>query len=144
MTQFVDSVSMPAALPPPDPRVLIVDDDEYDQFILEQAVVQCGRPVQLSFAADGVECLHYLAASNQLPDLILLDLNMPRLNGLEVLQHVRAVPRWETLSVVILSTTNEQRVQQVASSFGVTEFLTKPSHYADYVPLVEKIYARYL
>ena len=89
---------------PPPPRILIVDDDPDDRRLLADAFQQSGLSCALEFAGDGEELLARLEAAADLPELVLLDLNMPRMDGREALQRLRAEPRYAALPVVVMST----------------------------------------
>ncbi len=126
------------------PKILIVDDDEDDQYFLGQAFISSGRASQLARATDGEACLRFLGEANRLPDLILLDLNMPFLNGFEVLRHLQAVPLWSTLAVVVLSTTSDEATRQLTMALGAKACLGKPTDMAGYRKLVDLLYRLYL
>ena len=113
------------------PLILIVDDDEDDRLMLEQAFAEKAPSCQLACVSSGAECFRFLAQSDPLPALILLDLNLPAMNGFEILHQLRTTPQWKKLPVVILSTTrNEQQINQ-AYQDGANSFLTKPSKFED-------------
>lgn len=132
---------MPCVLPPTGPRILVVDDDTDDRSFIQQAFAGCAQPSELFIATDGVDCLRFLGAMIWLPDLILLDINMPRMNGFEVLQHFRALPKWHNLVVVILSIDFSIQTQELARQLGATGCLAKPEHYSGYESLVEQLFA---
>ena len=108
------------------PRVWIVDDDEDDQFLFETAFRQLIPPVRVNLLSDGEELVSVLEQSETLPDLIILDLNMPRLNGFETLRWLRSRPLYERLPVVVLTTSSLVEDQQKALQLGANGFLTKP------------------
>lgn len=126
------------------PRVLFVDDDEDDLFLIRQAFAEGGKPGQYYSTTDGEDCLRFLEATPLLPDLILLDLNMPRLDGIEVLRHLQAAPQWRDMIVVVLSTCCDASTQRLVQSLGAADCQRKPSRQADYQPLVHELYERYL
>ncbi|GAB4024672.1 response regulator [Spirosoma koreense] len=108
------------------PRIWIVDDDEDDQFLFEAAFRQLIPPVLVRLLADGEELLPALASTDTLPDLIILDLNMPRLNGFEALKLLRSHQSYQDLAVVVLSTSSLPEDQEKALELGANGFLTKP------------------
>jgi CheY-like chemotaxis protein len=113
-------------MPSQSPRIWIVDDDEDDQYLFEGAFQQLIPPVRVKLLSDGEELLPALAACETRPDLIILDLNMPRLNGFETLRWLRAQLTYQTLPVVILSTSSHLEDQEKALQLGANGFLTKP------------------
>lgn len=91
------------------PVIMLVEDSPTDILLVREALVDCDRPVHLVVFNDGVTALDYLrlaglAKETPMPDLILLDMNLPRLSGLDVLSTVRADDRLCRLPVVMLST----------------------------------------
>src|SRR5262249_10461859 len=86
--------------------ILIVDDDADDIFLLQRAFSKAGINANLQFARDGEEAIRYLQAGDQkhpMPDLLLLDLKMPRIDGFSVLEWVRAQPGLKRLPVAMLT-----------------------------------------
>ena len=112
--------------PLPSTCVFIADDDEDDRYLLARAFAQHSPTCQLQFAVDGRELLDALIQSEARPALILLDLNMPRLNGFETLKALREHPVYQHTPVVILTTSEVLEDQQQARALGATDFITKP------------------
>lgn len=81
----------------------------------------------MQLAADGQAGLDWLSVVDTLPDVILLDLNMPGLSGFEVLTQLKQAPHWQAIPVVILTTSNSETDQQQALQLGATQFITKPT-----------------
>ncbi|GAB3731716.1 response regulator [Spirosoma lituiforme] len=108
------------------PVIWIVDDDEDDQYLFEIAFKTLDPPVSVRRLNDGEELLPALSQSDVKPSLILLDLNMPYLNGFEVLQQLRANPDYSNLPVVVLTTSNHHEDEVKAMNLGASAFLTKP------------------
>lgn len=114
---------MPASSPP---IIWIVDDDEDDQYLFEIAFKSLNPPVSVRRLSDGEELLPALDQSDSKPSLILLDLNMPLVNGFEVLQQLRADPDYNKLPVVVLTTSSHHEDEAKAMELGADAFLTKP------------------
>ena len=95
-------------IPPADPIVvMLVEDDPGDVVLVREAFAQRKLINELRVVSDGVEALEALRDESQpLPDLVLLDLNLPRKDGREVLAEIRADPRMTALPVVILTTSD--------------------------------------
>ena len=102
------------------------------------------RGVCLARATDGEGCLRFLREANRLPDLILLDLNMPLLNGVEVLRHIQTVPFWSTLTVVVLSTNCDAATGKLVMDLGAKSCLSKPTNLAGYRHVVDLLYGLYI
>ncbi len=108
--------------------VFIADDDEDDRFLIELAFSRHCPQAKLCFSVDGRELLDTLANSRLEPCLILLDLNMPRLNGFETLATLRQTPAFAQVPIVILTTSDGQADRERASELGATNYLVKPLH----------------
>ena len=106
--------------------VFIADDDEDDRMLLRYSFAKYSPECHLLFAEDGLALLNALSESKTEPCLIILDLNMPRINGLEALQLLRHSPLYANKPIVILTTSNDTVDRQHAFALGANEFLTKP------------------
>ena len=106
--------------------VWIVDDDEDDQLFIRTAFEQIEPPIRVLALSDGSELLPRLAACDQLPRLILLDINMPRKNGFETLKELRSIPDFAHLPVVMLTTSSAKSEHDHSLALGANQFLTKP------------------
>jgi two-component system response regulator len=129
-------------------EVLLVDDDAADIALISEAFAAHRAPVRLHVAGDGVEAMAFLRredgnAEAPRPDLILLDLNMPRMDGREVLAVVKSDPALVTIPVVMF-TTSEQPDDVAASYSGhANAYVTKPLDLDAFDDAVNKIYAFY-
>jgi two-component system response regulator len=111
--------------------VLLVEDNEADVKLTRRAFAKAGFAARLDVVADGVEALDYLHGGEgktpqPLPDVVLLDLNLPRLSGHEVLERIRATQRTRRLPVVVLTSSIEEA--DVARSYdrGANSYVRKP------------------
>lgn len=109
-------------------RILMADDDQEDCELMQEAMSEQKYASCLDFVHDGEALLARLRAAspNQRPDLILLDLNMPRMNGIEALRCIREDPDLKLIPVVILTTSTAE--QDVVRSYeaGGNSYITKP------------------
>lgn len=126
--------------------VLLVEDDLGDQLLTQEAFRSLKVPYELRTVADGKEALeylyhkgHYLAEEAPRPDLILLDLNMPRVNGQQVASVLHADPQMRTIPVVVLTTSRRQEDVVRAYSHGVTSYLGKPLDFQHFVEAVQEL-----
>ena len=124
---------------PPTYSVFIADDDEDDRFLLRLAFQQQSPQSLVVFAVDGVDLLSALAKFPGHPCLIILDLNMPRLNGLEALAALRRVETYRTTPIVILTTSDEASYRQQAHDLGANDYLVKPLNLDSLLTIVGKL-----
>lgn len=122
-------------------RVLLVEDNEDDIFQVKRVLKSCGLLEDLSIVRDGSEAVDALAAimrgnPSELPDLVVLDLNLPKMSGLEVLQWIRADVRLREVPVVILTGTREDSSLMELHRLGVLGYLVKPLTSQDFVRTV--------
>ena len=122
----------------------MAEDDPTDAYFFERAFKRAGIPVTLHFVRDGQEALDYLQGAGlfadrsryPVPQLVLLDLQMPRLNGFEVLEWVRKQPDLHGLLIVIFSSSTEPRDINRAYGLGANSYLVKPHSMAELTALV--------
>ena len=114
--------------------ILMADDDADDRLMTNEAFAEYRLANDLRFVEDGVELLDYLKrrgkyadpASSPRPGLILLDLNMPKKDGREALQEIKADPRLKTIRIVVLTTSKAEEDIYRTYDLGVNSFITKP------------------
>jgi CheY-like chemotaxis protein len=104
-------------------HVLVADDEAHIGRIIKIKMEQ--GPFRVTLAFDGQEAVDVLEQDDRI-DLVVLDLMMPRLSGLDVLDWIRASPRWKDLPCVILTAAGEEEYERDARQSGATAFLTKP------------------
>ncbi|MBL0745848.1 response regulator [Chryseolinea lacunae] len=111
--------------------ILIVDDDVEDHVILEDYFSDLGLKHYLQFASDGKTALELLEglADNELPEIIVLDLNMPILNGTQTLLELKRSLRYKEIPVIIYSTSENDNEKSKCLSFGALDYVVKPSDY---------------
>lgn len=127
------------------PVILMADDDEDDCYLVGAAFKEMGLPYELRFVHDGRELLDYLSGEGAFgdpeqypaPDLILLDLNMPRVDGREALAILKTDPRWRHIPIVILTTSREERDIELSRRAGASCFLSKPSLFEDLARMID-------
>jgi len=125
--------------------ILLVEDNPDDELLTLRALKKTGVENEVVVAHDGVEALDYLFASGShsgrdpavMPQLILLDLKLPRVDGLEVLRRLRSDERTRLLPVVILSSSGEHRDMLDGYSLGANSYVRKPVNFEQFVMAVE-------
>ncbi len=118
--------------------ILLVDDDEVDVMTVKRAFAKANITNQVFVATNGVEALELLRNDKIPPQrrLILLDLNMPRMNGIEFLREIRKDPALAALTVVVLTTSNEDRDRVEAFQLNVAGYLLKPVTFSDFAEVM--------
>jgi two-component system response regulator len=121
-------------------RILIIDDSPDDVALTLRALKKNNITNAVDIATDGEEALRYLfpadAEPGPLPALVLLDLNMPKVTGLEVLRSIRADTRTRFLPVVILTTSTEERDIVEGYDLGANSFVRKPVAFDEFLDAV--------
>jgi CheY-like chemotaxis protein len=126
--------------------VLMADDDEDDCLLVESAFQETGIAHDLRFVDDGRELLDYLRNEGNFadpekhprPDLILLDLNMPRIDGREALTIIKSDPQLKNIPILIFTTSREERDIALSKQAGASSFLSKPDRFQDLTDMLEK------
>jgi CheY-like chemotaxis protein len=114
--------------------VLIVDDDSDDRDFFCEALLEIDATIECKFAKNGQEALDLLSQSKAvLPDFIFLDLNMPRLGGMQCLKAIKKNKHLSNIPVIIFSTTKQDQEAEETKQLGAVLFLTKPPTYTELV-----------
>ena len=109
-------------------NILLADDDSDDCFFFKEALVGSTIPTHLATVPDGEHLMHLLVTTmNELPNVLFLDLNMPRKNGFECLSEIKLSSNLKGLPVVVFSTSFEQEVVNQLYQNGAQYFIRKPS-----------------
>lgn len=118
-------------------QVLLVEDDEADQLLMQEAAELSGLACTLHLARDGVEALERLRRPGPRPQLVLLDLNMPRKGGLEVLREVRADPALRGLPLVMLTNSNASEDVARCYAAGASAYVCKSMQLETFIHTVQ-------
>lgn len=123
--------------------ILLVEDNPDDVELTLRALKKNNIVNEVVVAHDGAEALEILLAGGadgrRLPELVLLDLNLPKVDGIEVLRRVRADPATRLLPVVILTSSNEERDLVASYSLGANSFVRKPVDFAQFTDAVRHL-----
>ncbi|TDE14866.1 response regulator [Dyadobacter psychrotolerans] len=121
-------------------KIFIVDDDEDDRFLLKDAVFNVIKGIEIIEACDGIELLSLLEAEGNLENcVILMDMNMPRMSGLEALSAIKAEEHLLHIPVIMISTTNNTDLIATAYAKGINAFISKPYQISEYEQLADAI-----
>ncbi|RJR38335.1 MAG: response regulator [Desulfobacteraceae bacterium] len=131
--------------------ILIAEDDFDDRLLLEMAFCAFENSCEIRFVLDGEELMEYLnhrgpyedPRTSPRPELILLDLNMPKKNGHQALLEIRDDPLLKEIPVAIWTTSRSEKDMLFCRNIGADQFLTKPSSFADVVAAVKMLTALY-
>jgi DNA-binding response OmpR family regulator len=123
--------------------ILIAEDDEDDQFLLVSAFKELSGDIELIFVENGIELIdHFKKFDNgvidQLPSLLIVDLNMPKKNGKEAIRELIGKDYFRSFPTIIFSTTGNEVEKMRCSELGVDDFFVKPSNYAGLLNIVTK------
>ena len=124
-------------------RLFLVEDNPSDVWLLREALRLAQFPAHLTVSRDGLEATRYLrqmeAEPTHCPDLVLLDLNLPRRNGREVLADMKRSPALQAIPVIVLSSSSADEDRRQADQLHATGFLTKPNNLPAYVEMVRSL-----
>jgi len=117
-------------------EILLVEDSDDDAELTIRAIKSNKIANRIELVRDGVEAIAYLDSERPLPRLVLLDLKLPRMNGLDVLRKIRSNPRTRVLPVVVLTSSREEPDIASAYELGVNSYIVKPVEFEDFVKAV--------
>jgi CheY-like chemotaxis protein len=118
--------------------VLYADDDIDDKMWISEACKTVNESLELHFVENGRQVLQYLH-SNELPSLIVLDLNMPDLDGRQTLKAIKNHVEYQHLPVAIVTTSSSRLDRDVCIRLGAAIFLTKPDTYSEWQHIVRRL-----
>jgi chemotaxis family two-component system response regulator Rcp1 len=121
-------------------EILLAEDNPADVYLIREALREHSVECSLRVAGDGQQVLRILSeadpdSNRERPALIILDLNLPRHDGIEILQQLRATPDLRHIPVVVLTSSDSPRDRLAADRLGVTRFLRKPSNLEQFLSL---------
>lgn len=119
--------------------ILLVEDDEIDIKSVKRAFEKLRITNPLDITRNGEEALKYLKENKILPGLILLDLRMPRMDGIEFLKVIKKEESFKIIPVVVLTTSKEQEDKIESFNLGIAGYMMKPVNYMDFVEVIRTI-----
>ena len=127
------------------PLIVIAEDDADDQFLFQTAFEENGLTFQIEFVHNGVELISYLdsckvtADHTDLPSLIILDLNMPKKDGREVLKEIKDHPVYKIIPVIIFTTTKNEMEVRRCYELGANSYIVKPVSFDGLLNIIREI-----
>ena len=133
-------------MPTPIKRILLVEDSKHDAELTMVALEECHLANHVDVATDGAEALDYLyrrgtfaGRATEQPVVVLLDLKMPRVDGLEVLKQMKSDPSLKNIPVVMLTSSGEERDLVRSYELGVNAYVVKPVDFEQFIESVKKL-----
>ena len=123
--------------------ILVAEDDADDRFLIQTAFEEKGYTDKLDFVENGVELISYLAdnAKNNIPRIILLDLNMPKKDGRQVLRELKQHELFKRIPIVVFTTTKNENEISRCYDLGANTYIVKPTTFDELLFLVEQIHS---
>lgn len=118
--------------------ILLIEDDEVDIMTVQRAVKEIKITNPMDVARNGEEGLEYLT-NNPAPCIILLDINMPKMNGIEFLREIKANDQFKKIPVIILTTSREEQDRLESFELSAAGYMIKPVDYKKFVELIRTI-----
>jgi DNA-binding response OmpR family regulator len=122
--------------------ILLVEDDPDHEALALRALRKANVANEIRVARDGTEAIEYLngiANGNAIPQLVLLDLKLPKVDGLEVLRTIRASEKTAILPVVVLTSSDEERDIVASYRLGVNSYIRKPVNFTDFAEATKQL-----
>lgn len=126
-------------------RILLVEDDPNDLELVNLAFESYNFANHIDVVSDGEQALTYLFGEDGnslrpfLPRLILLDLKLPKVNGIEVLRHIRSHPRTRHVVVVVMTSSREDRDLNACYDLGVNSYVVKPLDFKQFIDVTQQV-----
>ncbi len=126
-------------------QILLVEDDPNDVELIQIALDSYNFVNKIDVASDGEQAVHYLFGRNgqpptqPLPKLVLLDLKLPKIDGIQVLEMIRSNPRTRNLVVVVMTSSAENRDLKACYDLGVNSYIVKPLDFHQFVEMSRQV-----
>jgi CheY-like chemotaxis protein len=127
-----------------DKIIILADDDSDDRFFIQQAIQSSGVAVKVIEVENGLELINLLKNTTSKISLIMVDMNMPKMNGLEAMLEIREIPAASSVPVVMISTSPNQDLATKAYQAGVSSFMPKPNTFDEFTDLFLSVQKRFL
>lgn len=120
-------------------NILLLEDDIVDVMTIKRAIKQLNISNELVVKENGEEGLEYLKNCSDLPGIIFLDINMPKMNGIEFLEHIKQNKEWAQVPVVVLTTSKDQQDKLATFGQGISGYMVKPVDYPQFKDMIATI-----
>ena len=124
-------------------KILLVEDNSDDALLTQRALQKTDYHVLIDIAEDGVEAIEYLYhiyySGLTVPDLIILDLNLPKADGFEVLKKIRSEKKTKAVPVIILTSSREEKDIRLAAEYGANSYIQKPIDFVKFKEVADLI-----
>jgi CheY-like chemotaxis protein len=124
--------------------ILLVDDDPDDREFFREAVTEIDDSLQCVLCSEGHHAFDILNGGEELPDLIFLDMNMPRMNGRQCLLELKKNENWRNIPVIIYTTSKVREDRYFTEANGAVHFITKPSRFGDLKTAIAQAIVRFI
>lgn len=122
-------------------KILLIEDDMIEVMKMNRALTSLNLPHKITEANNGEEALALLQNKDVLPDIILLDLNMPKINGIEFLSVLKHDETLKYIPTIVLTTSNNEKDLIECYKIGIAGYVLKPLKYEEYVSKIDKLLA---
>jgi CheY-like chemotaxis protein len=122
-------------------KILFIEDDTIESMKFNRVLKTLELPHQIIEAKNGEEALEILKEKQRLPEIIILDLNMPKMDGIEFLTVLKNNPLLKYIPTIILTTSNNYKDVKQCYKIGIAGYVLKPLKYEDYISKIEKLLA---
>lgn len=112
-------------------HILLAEDDEDDVLFFREALSDLPLICELAVVSNGEHAVNYFSESNCAPDFVFLDINMPKLNGIEALKAIKAIQSSDETHVIMLSTSITEFMVEQSYHFGASMYIQKPTQFGD-------------
>lgn len=124
--------------------VHLADDDEDDRMLMKEALEEVKPGISVVESEDGKELLENIKSSDDLSEtIVVLDMNMPKMNGLETIQAMKADPQMADIPTIMLSTSDNPELVKNAIDAGADAFITKPNNFRALIDIARRIFKRF-
>jgi len=120
-------------------NIFLADDDKDDCQFFKEALDELPFDTSLSIVYNGEELMQLLSVTETLPDIIFLDLNMPRKNGYECLSELRSQDRFVNLPIIIYSTSTDQEILEIIYKQGAQYYIRKPAEFSELKNVINQV-----
>ncbi|KTC91731.1 response regulator [Fluoribacter dumoffii] len=125
------------------PHILVVDDDEIDCIYMERELGKLNLPLTLQVAKNGIEALNLLTKENTqstvMPTIIVLDLMMPKMNGLEFLQCFRTHAKFNSIRIFVLTTSNNNKDKLAVQNYNIDGYFVKDTQFKEFLNQFKRV-----